>query len=356
MLRALKGGFIALLLITAGSFIYATTDPFKDRLDIQAPATKLLTTTQLTGIARAGERLVPVGVRGLIVHSDDAGKTWRQAPVPLASDLLDVYFPTAKDGWVVGHDGVVLHTSDAGNTWEKQFDGRQAQKLLMAHFEKLAAEGDVDAKQRFLQDTAINYQNGPEQALLSVWFEDAQHGFVSGSFGTLFATNDGGKTWESWVERVDIDMPVHYNAIRGVGADVFMASEKGVVFRLDRTRRRFLAVPTGYGGSFFGLVGTGNTVIAYGLRGAAYRSNNSGQDWTRLETGFTATPTAAGSTADGEGGGGGPNGQIAASDDAGEHFRLIPVPRPMLNAGVSWTAHSTAVVVGLSGIRLVPLH
>src|ERR1019366_414977 len=107
---------------------FAATDTYKDPLDVPAMMLKRqITSTQIQAATRAGERLVAVGIRGLVLVSDDGGKQWKQANVPVASDLTDVYFPTAKDGWVVGQDGVVLHTRDGGNTWEKQQDGRMTQ-------------------------------------------------------------------------------------------------------------------------------------------------------------------------------------------------------------------------------------
>jgi photosystem II stability/assembly factor-like uncharacterized protein len=39
----------------------------------------------VVGMARAGERLVTVGQRGHILYSDDSGKHWQQAVVPVSS-------------------------------------------------------------------------------------------------------------------------------------------------------------------------------------------------------------------------------------------------------------------------------
>ena len=44
----------------------------------------------LTGLARAGKRVVAVGQRGHVLLSDDAGKTWQQADVPVSADLVAV--------------------------------------------------------------------------------------------------------------------------------------------------------------------------------------------------------------------------------------------------------------------------
>ena len=353
-MRKLVWGVLALVLATAG---FAATDPFKDPLDVPAAMLKRqITTTQMTGITHAGNRLVAVGIRGLILVSDDGGKAWRQAPVPVSSDLLDVHFPTPKDGWVVGQDGVVLHTRDGGNTWQKQFDGRMANKLLTEHFQAQVNSGNAEA-QRYLQDTELNYKEGPEQALLGVWFSDAQHGYVCASFGTVLATNDGGVPWESWVEKVEVDVPPHYYAIRGTRQGVLMASEKGVVFRLDADKKRFVALPTGYSGTFFNLIETSDAVFAVGLRGTAYRlKEGAGAKWEKVDTGVTSTISAGAVMADGKVLLVTVTGQMAASKDGGEHFQMIPVAHPMSFAGIAAAGAGSAVVVGSGGVSTLPLH
>lgn len=354
-MRKVAYGAAALLLAMA-VVVFSAEDRFIDPLDL--PTTMLkhrLTTTQMTAVTRAGDRLVAVGIRGLLLVSDDGGKQWSQVPLPVSSDLLDVQFPTAKEGWVVGHDGVVLHTRDAGNIWEKQLDGRIAKKLLTEHFEALVKGGNTEA-QRHLKDTQINYEGGADQALLGVWFRDPLNGFVCGSFGTLLATHDGGATWESWVENVESSMPLHFYAIRGTKQGIMLASEKGIVFRLDQNEKRFQAMQTGYTGTFFSLLEAGDTVFALGLRGTAYRLKNaSGASWEKIDTGVTTTISASTLMPDGEALLVTMTGQMASSRDSGEHFKSIPVKQPMAFAGVAAAGPANVVVVGGAGVRTIPL-
>ena len=345
-------GALALIFATTAS---AATVAFKDPLDVPAMMLKRqITTTQMQAVARAGARLVAVGIRGLVIVSDDGGKQWSQLGAPVSSDLLDVYFPTAKDGWAVGHDGVVLHTRDGGKTWEKQFDGRMAKKVLTEHFQSLVDGGNAEA-QRYLQDTQLNYADGTEQALNGVWFRDALHGFVCGSFGTVLATNDGGVTWESWVEKVDAVVPPHFYAIRGTQQGVMMTSEKGIVFRLDPDKQRFVAMPTGYTGTFFTLLETGDAVFVGGLRGNVYRLKGKDAKWEKAETGASSTITASAALPDG-----GVllttlTGQLLITRDGGNHFEVVKVEHPMSYAGIVAATAGTAVVAGSAGISLIPL-
>ena len=97
---------------------------WRDVLDAPAAKSTLAARGLLNGLARAGQRIVAVGQRGHVLYSDDAGKHWQQADVPVSSDLVAVSFPDATHGWAVGHDGVVLHSADAGRSWTRQLDGR----------------------------------------------------------------------------------------------------------------------------------------------------------------------------------------------------------------------------------------
>lgn len=340
--------------------VVGAPDTFKDPLDVQAAKlTRTLSSTHTNAITRAGDRVVAVGIGGLVVYSDDGGKTWLQASVPVSSDLTDVHFPTAKAGWAVGQDGVVLHTRDGGQSWQKQLDGRVTETLLKMHFEVLFHAGNSDAP-RHLNDVQLNYASGPEQVLLSVWFKDERLGFVAGSFGTLLATDDGGETWTSWVEKVEAEIAPHFYAIRGTRQGILMASENGVVFRLDPDKKRFIPMQTGYNGTFFSLLETKDSVFALGLRGNAYRLKPGTTNWEKLQTGATSSITSGTLLADGSILLATQMGQLMLTRDEGASFHKVQVAQPMSYTGIvaleSTTTRTTTIAAsGLSGTRAIPL-
>lgn len=353
------------LAIALAAPVLAAPDTFKDPLDVQATMLKRrLASTHTNAITHAGNRLVAVGIGGLVVYSDDGGKQWLQASVPVSSDLTDVYFPTPKTGWAVGQDGVVLRTRDSGQTWEKQLDGRATEKLLKMHFEVLFHTGNADAP-RYQSDVQLNYAGGPEQVLLSVWFKDEQHGFVAGSFGTLLATDDGGETWTSWVEKVEAQTPPHYYAIRGTKLGVMMASEQGVIFRLDPDKQRFVPMQTGYNGTFFNLLETRDSVFALGLRGNAYRLKTGTTTWEKLETGASGSITSGTQLADGSVLLATQMGQLLMTRDDGASFSKVQIAQPMSFTGIvavepdatkpNATETATIAASGVSGVRAMTL-
>src|SRR5262249_48655072 len=161
-------------------------------------------------------RLVVAGQRGLILYSDD-GKTWIPASVPVSTDLTGLSFPSAQQGWAVGHEGVVLHTTDGGASWTRQLDGRRIAAIV--------------------KTSAVASQERAAQPLLDVWFEDERRGFAVGAFNLILGTQDGGRSWTSWGDRTDNPKGLHLYAVRPAGGTVFLVGEQGLVLRLDRERQ-----------------------------------------------------------------------------------------------------------------------
>lgn len=292
----------------------------RDVLDTPAVKSALASRVLLNGLARAGERIVAVGQRGHIVYSDDGGKRWTQADVPVSSDLVAVSFPVPNLGWAVGHDGVVLHSKDAGQSWTLQQDGR-----------KLGGE------------------QGAENPLLDVWFRDASNGYVVGAFGQAFKTSDGGAHWTAMQDSIDNPKGLHIYAVRGIGADVYMAGEQGLLLKLAAGESKFQALEIPYKGSLFGVTGSGQTVVTHGLRGTVLRSTDGGRQWQPVATGLQVGLT--GNTRDDAG-----TlyivsqaGHVLASRDDGASFKPLPLAGTPPAAAVAVAAPGTLVVAGPRG-------
>ncbi|HDZ57819.1 MAG TPA: glycosyl hydrolase [Pseudomonas xinjiangensis] len=331
-----------------------SADNFRDPLDTPAPVVRDLERAHLVSVGTAGDELVAVGARGLIVISDDEGVTWKQIESPVSSDLLELHFVDDQHGWIVGHDGVVLHSEDGGYSWVKQLDGRLAAELLEKHFEQQAANGDEMAES-YLEVVRLNYMDGPEQALMDVWFANRNDGFVVGTFGTILATRDGGKTWQSWMERVDNPEVLHFMSISGSGNQVFIASERGIVFRLDAEQQLFVQAHTDYTGSFFTVLATGQHVLAGGLRGTLYVSDDQGRSWEKLASGIQAALTDATELPGERVVMASIDGRLVLIDFHGEASVLQP-PRPGRFSSVAALQDESVMTVGLSGIRPVSLN
>jgi photosystem II stability/assembly factor-like uncharacterized protein len=332
----------------------AAADAFRDPLDTPAVTASAPESQSLLAAARAGTALVAVGMRGLIIASDDGGASWEQRPAPVQSDLTSVSFPDAQHGWAAGHDGVILHSGDGGRSWKRQLDGRLAAERFTAYYVARMAQGEESLEPR-LAELKRNYEAGPSLPWLDICFEDANRGFAVGPFGSIARTEDGGTTWLPAMERIDDPEMLNLNAIRSIAGELYIAGERGTVFRLDRARQRFLRVATGHAGSFFGIAGNARVLVAYGLRGAVFRSGDGGATWSRSMTPAPLAVTAGAAL---------PDGRIVLATmggttwvGEGDMARFVALP---FGAADSFTAVNAVdgrllLLAGLRGVHLLEL-
>jgi photosystem II stability/assembly factor-like uncharacterized protein len=217
----------------------------------------------LLASAQAGRRLVAVGERGVVMLSDDGGRSFRQARVvPVDVTLTSVSFADAQRGWAVGHWGTVLATTDGGETWLQQ-----------------------------RQDVQV------DRPLFAVHFFDAEHGVAVGLWSLVLVTADGGASWRSvtlappeGTKKADLNL-------LGLFADgqgrLYAAAERGMVLRSDDRGATWSYTATGYKGSFWtGLALPDGVLLVAGLRGSLYRSDDEGRRWQRVETASKSSITA----------------------------------------------------------------
>ena len=204
------------------------------------PAARML----LLGATVVGRDIVAVGERGAILRSDDRGRTWQRMSAPPAATLTAVAFaPQGQRGWAVGHDATILGTDDGGRTWTRQYQGENL-----------------------------------ETSFLDVCALDTLSAIVVGAYGQCLATTDGGKTW---VPRRPIEEDQHLNRIAAASTGtLFIAGERGLLLRSTDRGLHWTRLDSTYDGSFYGLLPLdGATLLAHGLRGRIYRSEDDGATW-----------------------------------------------------------------------------
>nr|WP_298147733.1 YCF48-related protein [uncultured Pseudomonas sp.] len=298
----------------------------------------------LLAVSSAGERLVAVGERGIVLLSDDSGATWRQAQVPASVSLTSVQFVDAEQGWAVGHLGVVLHSTDGGETWSKQLDGIQAAQLALA-----SAEQGGDAK--LLKAAEWLVADGPDKPFLDLYFSDRQHGYIVGAYGLILRTADGGASWQPWMGHVENPEGLNLYAIDAQGDELFIAGERGLLLRTSDGGQSFQALASPYEGSFFGLLSSQDGgLLAYGLRGNAWWSSDRGDSWRQLDTGLESALAAGLELHDGRLLLASQSGELLLSDDAGRHFEHSRTRDGATVAAVEQAADGSLTSVGLGGL------
>ena len=338
----------ALVLASAAA---AAQPAFQSPLTLPAAPTALASRAPVKALAMAGSRWVAAGQRGHILFSDDGGKRWTQAAVPVSSDLTALYFVDARQGWAVGHEGVILHSSDGGANWLVQLDGERAAQLIARQYGQAAQPGDA-AAERLARAAATFGAQGADKPFLDVYFENEREGFAIGAFNMILRTEDGGKSWTPWLHRVDNPDSLHLYAMRPAAGALFMVGEQGLVLKLDRETRRFVRLALPYQGSLFGVIGTPQMVMVYGLRGNAWRSTDGGANWTRTPTGGAAGLRGGARPGDGSILLASQAGQLLRSRDGGASFDRVALGRVAPVFALAASGAQGVALGGPDGVRV----
>ena len=335
---------------------FSAAAEFVDVLDSPAQASKLAHHNMLIGLAQAGERMVAVGQRGHILYSDDIEQGWQQARVPVSSDLVAVHFPTAQQGWAVGHDGVVLHSSDGGHSWARQLDGRQVGTLVRDHYQALADQDPSDERWAVLVAEGERLiDEGADKPFLDVWFANEQVGYIVGAFNLIFRTTDGGQNWIPWLERTDNHEAFNLYAINRVGNELFIVGEQGLILKLDPVAEHFTATSTPYRGTFFGITGDSRVALAFGLRGNAYRSVDGGASWKPVDLSLNSSITSGTVAADGRVILVSQGGHVLVSQDNAASFQLLARHSLGIVAAARFSKPDVLTLAGTRGVRAFPM-
>tara|TARA_R110001592_G_scaffold337300_1_gene623558 strand:+ start:165604 stop:166689 length:1086 start_codon:yes stop_codon:yes gene_type:complete len=323
--KVLLGALLGALLIPC-TLAYA--DGY-DVLNLPASPTTMADKAPLFVVRKFGDRYFAAGDRGHIIYSDDDGKTWTQASVPVRSTLLDVFFLNDKLGWAVGHEGVILHSSDGGLSWELQYDGLRYGEEGLAFYSKLAAENPEDELYPYMiGEMEFAIEQGADKPFFGVVFYDENHGHAAGAYGMIVVTRDGGKTWQHVLHHMENDDFYHifdFTPLPEPGRS-FLVGEAGLLLVGDINEERAVRVHSvPWEGSFFTAVAAADgAVVMGGLRGRMFRTTDEGHSWTVVEKPPSSALVALTRLADGTLIAGGVAGEILMSKDDGLSFVMTP--------------------------------
>lgn len=235
---------------------------------------------QFNDVAVAGERLVAVGDKGIVITSTD-GSTWTQSPTPVDVLLNAIYFVDEQKGWAVGHDATVIHTADGGMTWTLQ-----------------------------------NWEPSDNRPFMDVYFWDDQRGLAVGGYGLFKVTEDGGKTWNEHAAPAFEDGPHLNGLMRATDGSLLLVGERGLT-ATSVDGMSWVVHPTGYEGSLFAAIPRGDKgALVIGMRGTVLEAADIGcPAWRKVETG--TEKSLFGLTALG-------NGKVAVGGSSGELRVLNP--------------------------------
>jgi len=151
------------------------------------------------------------GFQRTIIKSSDYGRTWTDhsaamPTVPVSTrDIFGIDFVSEQKGWAVGgFEGTILHTDDGGQTWNHQITPSQGFIVLsidMFDDQLGLAGGTGDALWR-TQDGGQSWNLilipavvPGETNITAIEFASNQVAWITGEFGFVARSDDGGLTW-----------------------------------------------------------------------------------------------------------------------------------------------------------------
>ncbi len=197
----------------------------------------------------AGDRVILVGERGLVLRSTDRGKNFEQVPAPTRRLLSDVELREDGVAIAVGHESTILRSQDGGETWQVVY-------------------------------------HDPEQdlALFSVADEGEGNWVAVGAFGLVLVSSDDGVTWEQFL--VSEDGP-HLYSVRVHSEGLLAVGEFGSLFSSKDHGENWKMLPVPYEGTLFDILIMKDRWILMGLRGNLWEGNAS--EWKQIDHGSEAT-------------------------------------------------------------------
>ncbi|AYR24759.1 WD40/YVTN/BNR-like repeat-containing protein [Herbaspirillum rubrisubalbicans] len=201
-----------------------------------------------------------------------------------------------------------------------------------------------------------------DQPLFSIHFSDASHGVAVGLWSLLLTTEDGGRSWQQVKlpkppdgGRADRNLMGLFNS----GKRLYAVAERGLVLRSDDLGQNWTYLDTGYKGSFWtGLALRDGSLLVAGLRGTIYRSSDGGDHWQAIDSGVKSSITALtqiGQRVIAVG----LDGVVLWSDDQGRSFHSAQREDRLTLTAVSASGPATAIAFSKQGVvpdfmRLLP--
>ncbi len=247
-----------------------------------------------------------VGKSGVILRTEDSGKTFNLVKSPTEKDLTDVYFYDTDHGIIACSDSTYFVTEDGGKTWQEgktEAPGNVCVYSLGDGIYFIAGEDGSIYRSEDGGKTFKKIKEAHGAAIKRIYFADNTVGYAVGDYQNLFKTEDGGKTWKL------VGFPEEFKVVEEVGGgkpdETFRKSAYSLTLLFMDEKFGFAAgfdslIATEDGGASWKKVELpvvmiiyamdafdASNIVAVGNLGFAVVSENGGKTWKKAETGTT---------------------------------------------------------------------
>lgn len=236
------------------------------------------------------------GFNGLILKTEDGGKTWQKSTFDSGINFFCVLFLTPDKGFITGDNGTVIYTEDGGKNWNllKTFSKESV-------FDICFLDDKMTGFMAGSHGTILKTINGgknwypvytPSKELLySLAFRDSRNGFAVGWNGTILRTTNAGSTWKLMDK-------ITANYLRDITfIDVFngfISGGSGIVLRTTDGGENWNEVPSNTLSGLYSIHFVDNKDgLILGSKGEILVTNDSGANWKLTNSGNYAALTDA---------------------------------------------------------------
>ncbi|NJD36473.1 MAG: hypothetical protein FIA96_16885 [Betaproteobacteria bacterium] len=269
---------LALCLALAGCNVAAN-------LDAVATVKKatILRSDQFQSVASNGKLLVGVGSNGVVVSSDNEGATWKRTVLPGVSSLIGL--AVCPDGSWAALDFYrkVWIADPAATKWDVRELTTKANPLAITCDSK-GQYWVVGSRTTLMSsvDKGANWKSqdfGEDAILMSIQFLNAENAIITGEFGILLTTKDGGSSWQQG-KKIPNDFFPHAALFTDTRTG-WVSGLAGVILHTTDGGNNWVKQPGGVGAPMYSLVQHKGEMYAMGINGLVLKLTAG--EWTLIE-------------------------------------------------------------------------
>lgn len=251
--------------------------------------------TQTLRISNIDQNSFVVSTTSGEIYKTTDGKNFTNLNAPKSSDLFALHFVDASKGVFGGYGGQVYYSNNGGTNWTKGTTGLKEEGTFSPSYifdlgkigNKLYATGiDGDSLKGFFMTSADNGATWNRNEVLNstvttnCYFVNDTVGFLAArsfSGGSLYKTEDGGKSWSIALTSSD-----QMSAVSVANKYVYAVDAAGKVYKSANNGNNWDTESIDSSPALYSVAALNDSVVVVcGANGALYISENYGKIWTK---------------------------------------------------------------------------
>lgn len=207
---------------------------------------------------------------------------WSLIKLETSSNINSISFFDDYNGYLAGDSGLVMQTSDGGISWKKNkvdFNSNLNSTFLIDDRLFFAGSAGFVGYLNRNSKKISKIQLPTSESIFKIFFKDHSKGFVVGSNGTFFKSNDGGLTWsKGFIDKKENLFSINFSDskngfIVGWNGLILKSNDEGINWQPEENFSTYLKDVL-FVNEFLGFIIGGN--------GLVLRTEN-GDDWEEVD-------------------------------------------------------------------------